>query len=117
MRDNLCPSLLAFFTFSTSLSVRSLHTWVERVTQTVAQEVDPQCRQHDEQRREEPVVPVGDVAVRLAHDVAPRRRWSANAQAEEAETSLKQNGGCDAERCRDDNWGEAVGQHVAEDNA
>src|SRR6266850_5776867 len=91
--------------------------WIERVAQPVADEVDRDHREEDEEPGEERdprrLVHVGG---RVVQHVAPRRRGWLDAQAEERERALGDDRATDTERTGDDDRRERVGEDVPEDD-
>src|SRR5437868_14039552 len=72
---------------------RLRHLRIERVAQAIAQHVDRQHRDGEEHAGEEDVMRIGDeLHAPLGHDVAPGRNVGRQADAEEREDRLEQNG-------------------------
>src|SRR5262245_37702515 len=88
---------------------------IERVAKAVAEEVEAQHGHEDRETREQRQPGVGldegDVGLEVP---APARRRRLRAQAQEAERRLHDDRGRDAEGRGHDDGGQAVGQHVTE---
>lgn len=100
--------------YSSSLACSStLETWVERVAQTVAKEREPHHHERDGNRRNDRQEPEGlDQREELADHAAPTWRGRADADTNEAETRLGEDGLRNTESQRDDDRRHRIWQHV-----
>jgi hypothetical protein len=91
---------------------------VQRVAQPIAQQVEPDHRQHDRDAREQDQPGRGAVVgLALVDHAAPAWRRRLDADPQEAQRRFRQDHGAGPDRHRDDDQPEHVRQQVTEDDA
>ena len=91
---------------------------VEGIAQAVAQQVDAQDDEDDEKTGEDPHPPgaADQEGLRLLHHIAPRGSRLLNAEAQEGNISLRENGACQTQCGGNDDGSKCVRYQVTEEN-
>ncbi len=93
--------------------------WVKGIAQPIAQQVNGQDGEDDEQAWEEPHPPrvLQDERLRLIQHIAPGGRRRLHAQAEEGNISFRENGVSQTECGRNNDGAKCIGHKMAKENA